>query len=191
VETVIRDGQLCDGILESSTLSELGMQSGDTLTATIGSKKEREKRKPPVDEKAANKAVKKLLGNRSSLLPRPFDGRESNDADTLAVQFMNMESAGAGLDGLATDMWIAQRAAQRITATERAADLVAVEVTGNALQITYRAKKGAAVIEESVVLLPKPVLIDVFVGILSRQGGSSRRRYIIDHRLEPHPDRDR
>ena len=190
METLIRDGQFCEGIRESSSLSELGIQSGDTLAAATMTQsspvrpKQAGKRKAPADEKAANTQVKKLLGaNRSAVLLPDRSGPQSSDANTLAVQFINMESTGfAGLDGMAADMWVALRGRQRVAATERAAELVSVEkreagdTTDTTLVVNFRPKRGAALIEETVHLLPKLTILDVFVGILERQGGSSRRR---------------
>ena len=174
-----------------STLSDVGLASGDTLMVQVQStkkpapKKSKKKRARdddseedvwvPSDGDGDDDAkARRLLGARASAV---LDGgaRQSDDAATVAAAFINCHEAPEGLMGAAAGMWTSQEAARRVEAAR--AGRVRVRATPSTLQVywraTARAKKET---EERVRQFSADESVAVVCAILHRQAGSTRRK---------------
>ena len=177
-----------------STLSDVGLASGDTLMVQVQSKKPAPrkktttKKKRPRDDDSDEEDVwvpsdgdddddakaRRLLGARASAV---LDGgaRQNDDAATVAASFINCHEAPEGLMGAAAGMWTSQEAARRVEAAR--AGRVRVRATPATLQVywraTARAKKET---EERVRQFSADESVAVVCAILHRQAGSTRRK---------------
>ena len=177
-----------------STLSDVGLASGDTLMVQVQSKKKAAPRKKTTTKKKrprddseeedvwvpsdgddyADAKARRLLGARASAV---LDGgaRRGDDAATVAASFINCHEAPEGLMGAAAGMWTSQEAARRVEAAR--AGRVRVRATSSTLQVywraTARAKKET---EERVRQFSADESVAVVCAILHRQAGSTRRK---------------
>ena len=176
-----------------STLSDVGLASGDTLMVQVQSKKPAPKKKTTKKKRARDEdsdeedvwvpsdgdddddaKARRLLGARASAV---LEGgaRRGDDAATVAASFINCHEAPEGLMGAAAGMWTSQEAARRVEAAR--AGRVRVRATSSTLQVywraTARAKKET---EERVRQFSADESVAVVCAILHRQAGSTRRK---------------